>query len=346
MPAIFDPDVEPDPLDCPHCSHAYRWEWWTPDASRWPSLDASATRARWAAPKIPCPGCTSTHEADEKRTNHRTRQRHAGVTGKDVPWRLDRVLFQDPDEDEIEFRARVRRKPRHLGVFADDMAAFDELAEWRPGKRSIYISGPTGCGKTALACALASKLLDIGEEGATSIPFDTLRKAYGADRAAAIVREGNDRAITRERHFSALVISHAELIERMRLAWDRDRAPLAQVHDEPGLIFDDLGDVMKKGSKSTLPAESFQRLIRERYRDERGMVITSNIPMFPVYHCGHSPHDYRCPDRCPECGEGSVKTPGARSYFGDRAFSRLFEMTLGSVHTLTPCDWRNDAPTA
>ena len=151
-------------------------------------------------------------------------------------------------EHELE-RLRIPAKFRHsrIGTWLPDngrprLAAQAYVLGWPPAKPLLLLSGPKGVGKTHLACGILRELFDRhGKRG----------------------------------QFWPVV----DLLDRYRATYDEDRATEtveavdAQLRQCAVLVLDDLGT-----HKSTEWAEErLFRLIDERYRDLRPLVVTTNV---------------------------------------------------------------------
>lgn len=290
-------------------------------------------------PANPCADCIEQAEKAEAERRIRRQQRAAGIGERDRHWRWDCTEVQRLDGEHNEplgsFQQRVRQLGRPtLGVLRYHRAAAFDLANWTPDSgHSIYLFGAQGTGKTAYVSALATRLLAGKPLTMETFVEDCLPDCWDGYDPARLVRARRNVIGMGGRHWRVLLISHSELYERVKLGWQRDKAPLAKVVDTPGLILDDLGEVgsdpLGNGRQPPGAAEGVQRLIRERYVRARNLVITSNIPFKPVYR------------------EGRKVLSGIEDWYGARVYGRLKEMTgyqdqqnTGHVYSLGGASWR------
>jgi len=328
-------DVEPGPLTCP-CGRIWRWE-------IWPGHTAPARfrhhAPRWAAPSVdPCPDCQEAHEMAQEARRLERAQKHAGIGHRDRAWTWDRTLVQAPNEEIDRFQDRVSWEIEPtIGVLRRNIDAARAVAAWTPDAgHSIYLMGGVGTGKTLFSAALGNRLLQAAPMArGRHLPSELTApapKGYGLSPEAARKRieMGRDLFFQAAPSWSAAMIPENELYERVKLGWQRDRAPLAKIADVDGLILDDLGEVGHDphiGDRAGKPQppgsqEGIQRLIRYRYASSKHLVITSNIP-FRAIRDG-----------------ATIRRSGILERYGARVFDRLCEMCGDHVYSLGGDSWR------
>jgi DNA replication protein DnaC len=255
---VPDPDwaTEPDPASCRHCQDLMPYVW-VRKFKGW----------GWCLPNA--------HEACvaiAAREQHRKAQRRAsmavGVPRGDRNTSLSAYELQEADDPDWMFMRRMARKPHLLGVLHQNWTAYRTIQNWDPaGGRWLYVEGAHGRGKSTLAMALANRLCSPPKAEQWTNP-DGSAWVMGRDS----MRPGHRRKVAPQL-WPVLYIDWPELDARIGLAWERDRAPLAQVAKQRCLILDDLPTGLTKAK-----SEVIEQLITARYRDRLPTVITSNEP--------------------------------------------------------------------
>ncbi len=332
----IDLDDEPDPVAC-ECGRDWRFELWPgPDtATRF-----QARPPRWAPPSVnPCQACRGEHTDAELAKRIERAQRAAGIGERDRAWSWDRTLIQTPGEDLAGFRVRVSDEwSPHIGILRRNIEAARVVAKWTPkAGHSIYLMGGVGTGKTLFASALANRLLIPAPRIRDVWTLDELKapkpvgQGLNPTRAQQLIDIGRNVYFQSSPAWAVSVIPENELYERVKLGWQKDKAPLAKISDVDALILDDLGEVghdPKVGDQSGRPQppgsqEGIQRLIRYRYQTGQHLVITSNVP-FRAIRDG-----------------ATIRRSGILERYGARVFDRLCEMCGDHVYSLGGDSWRD-----
>lgn len=191
----------------------------------------------------------------------------------------------------LEQRARDV-EPRYAGGFeslrkaAPHLSAYIDRAEqwardfepWNHEQRGLYISGPTGCGKTGIAYGIRSVLMA-------------------------------------ERHFDVRFENWPEFIASLKASFDRDAGMESEAKmidrcaNAPLLIIDDLG----AGRVTGYELDVLGRLINLRYNACKAVVITSNLRGSELTGdggpWGDDPNGQRIVSRLREMVDG-MKLPG------------------------------------
>lgn len=162
---------------------------------------------------------------------------------------------READEIERNERAEAFRKAWGRAGIPTMFSRVDadfEMAGPLFGKRSLYIVGENGRGKTHAACRAA--------------------KAF-------LVRNTNRRGVTMRCWKSCLFATAQDVLSQLKrswVRWDQSEEDVFQRWAGVGLlVLDDLG----KGVPSEWAAENFFRLVDARWSNERPMVITSQYDM-------------------------------------------------------------------
>lgn len=308
-PKLTEP-TDDIPLEQCKCGASHEWTWWEPDQENPAHRHAEP---RWFVPPVnPCRICKPAHEKQEAADSLRARQARAGVPPRARGYRLQRgrMRQQQRDEDLGTFAHEVLGQRDVIGVTLANSRATRSIVSWKPGKGSMYLEGPCGCGKSLLAAALVTKLLTVEEMDRIEYADEELAAVHGWDAIDRVRASGRDFYYRRSPARTPYLITETELIRRIKLSWSGDKDPLKQFGDTQIFVLDDLGT---EGTKEYV-VQAIERLICYRYDHELPMVFTSNVPWSEIVH---------------------AKSPR----YGARVASRLHQMVT-ERHVLGGIDWR------
>jgi len=176
---------------------------------------------------------------------------------------------------------------RLLGVTLANAAAFGALKRWNPCDGGwLFLHGDVGTGKTALAAAKVSQLLEVGDT-----------RWEGSD----VPCRPGERTMRRQRGWDARLVEVGDLAERDLRGSTTDRDPVGVTSRTHVLVLDDLGVEQDNGGWE--PERATQRvcqLVRHRHRARLPTIITSNLAWETVSCPTDSPYGARVADRLRE----------------------------------------------
>ena len=173
----MDPGPKPDPLPCVNdgCSNTVGFVLVEPGHSRF-----------WVRIGPLCGPCVEAEKQADRRERFNGRLAHSGLPGRYARFTFDRVIVQQRQESIEDFARRVEAcKAPHLGITRYNDAIAKEIRGWNPGRKSLFITGPVGGGKTTLVAALLHQLM-LDDTEVLYLPeallYDTVRQSMKAPR--------------------------------------------------------------------------------------------------------------------------------------------------------------------
>lgn len=253
-----DPSVQPPNVKCIECGQELERHWITPRHAD--GRPHAVIAPHWNNPKNdPCPDCMAQEEAPESTTLGL--QKRAGMLSRGLRgWRIDHHKVQKRnDDDDAGFMHAVRTqngfqsKRAYLGVLRRNLGVYRAVSDWHPAHGSFYLQGAVGTGKTALAAAKCTSLLQPSELRQVTTPDGRL-------------------AYTQRPGLLPLWTSEGEAFGRHVDSWKKDANPLARLAEAPVLFWDDLG------TETSRPAiQMVRRLVRYRYEHALPTFFTTNM---------------------------------------------------------------------
>lgn len=270
VPRPGDPPP-PEPTSCHRCGGSVA-----------PAPYRAASGALDWFPDYQCPACKELAVREEHVAKFRELLAGSNLPARYHGFTFRRISKLRPGEDVAALAARLEAAPAPtVGItpWNDDVAKM--LRDWRPGRRSVFLTGPVGGGKTTL---VAAALVDLMWAGTTAVYLPEAELYARLRRIAAQPRERSSSSF--RGHGSSREV---------------DILRIAQA--TPVLALDDLG--------ATERLEAWQRdavaaLVCARYDRGLPMLITSNYEIAQIANL----HGERVASRLSEMCRQQVRLAG------------------------------------
>lgn len=233
-------------------------------------------------PDYQCPKC----KAEGEREAHEEKFREL-LAGSNLPARYSgftyrRISKLRPGEDVAALALRLEEaQAPTVGITPWNVAVATMLRDWRPGRRSVFLTGPVGGGKTTL---VAAALVDLMWAGTTAVYLPE------ADLYARLRRIA---AQPRERPANSF----------LGAGTSREVDILAVAKATPVLALDDLGAAERL---EAWQRDAIEALVCARYDRALPMLITSNYDLRQIANL----HGERVASRLSEMCRQQVQLTG------------------------------------
>lgn len=279
QPKHTDPDLPPHPENCVQCNGRVPWVWLPLEHRNKPSRWIRGLNANGR-----CKGCRKINERIERAERLQKAQKRARIPRPFWSYRLDCLEFPFDNETPRDFRNRVRKlKGPTIGIDHLNEEAIDELQRFSPTSgNALWVEGPVGTGKSMLAAAAGTALLEGKTEPGQSGPM-TIQEAVQRGWTHEEIRA--TRWKPENAGAQVLFIEEPELHSRARLSWKGDPYALYNVSNAGVLILDDLGTAGRGSNLDVFRPvagpvhDTIERLICYRADRKLPTIITSNVPI-------------------------------------------------------------------
>lgn len=236
-------------------------------------------RVVWPLAYQPCPDCGIKASSWEGQRRIDI-LKGVGLHGvKEARWSFDRLDIQS-EESDAEFIRRIKHTEHFpFGLLSINVAILRGVYDWlkRPTD-SVYLCGDVGQGKSVMACAMVDRLMMPEEISERRLNDDEMRAIWGHKWDRVPESRRYRRGVPKPR--SVLFTSWNDLMWRITTKYKSlDPDALGKVSKVGVLFIDDLGTWEGVDAKKReLAVSALEALIEYRYKHERPVVITSNLP--------------------------------------------------------------------
>lgn len=180
-------------------------------------MDQAPQGGFWIPPGALCGICQEGENAREAQRKIEARLERARIPKELWSASLEACLRQAQHESPDAFYQRVRKSsPGVLGMTTWNFKALTVLRNWHPRDGWVYLTGPVGSGKTALAYALAAKWVKAPEgREVLCLSEEEILTAHRSSSAG----KGDSGLIDRARTVEILVLDDAGMFDAKERDW-------------------------------------------------------------------------------------------------------------------------------